>query len=282
MKKLNLLVLALLLCCLGLSNEALAQKKSKAKKKKATTTQKAVKAEGEKSMEKVEKKMEVTKDAQVEKVMDAGADLDAYKIPVYEVKGMNIETPQGAQDGFGILLEKVELKDVVKQWKKVLKKTKGEIDGDANATTVKGAVIDGLGEDPIDIFSQMTLVGDGVQLFAAYNTPDGNINSKDHPDKAKVISKSLNDFALVFEQQRMENAYSAEKKKLGNMEGDLKKLMKKNESFHEDIEKYKKLIAEREHSIKVNDEEQVTTKKMIETQTKLVAKRKNIVSLFKK
>lgn len=255
MKYLNVVLIVLLTFCL--STDVAAQKKGK-------------KGAGKKAA----KKEVVKEEAVVKEVKEI---VEEYTIPSYEVKSTTVD----GQEGFSILLEKVDLKTVSKLWKKKLKKSKGELEGESANLSVVGGNFSAINSNPLDVVSTMKVVGAGVELFAGFNTEEGPITAADHPDQAQAIDEMLNDFALVFEKKRLEDAYGAEKKMLNGLESDMKKLVRKKESLESEIEKCKRIIADSEHNIEENLKEQERKKAEVAAQKVAVTKSKNKVDLYK-
>lgn len=104
----------------------------------------------------------------------------------------------------------------------------------------------------------------GFDLGGAY------LNSKDHPEKYKVIEKIIEDFASKTVKSWVEDIVRDENKRLNSLEKEQKYLVKRKELLEKEIKDFEKKIIDNKNSIKENLENQSTKKNEIETQKKQV------------
>ena len=104
----------------------------------------------------------------------------------------------------------------------------------------------------------------GFDLGGAY------LNSKDHPEKYKVIEKIIEDFASKSVKSWVENIVHDENKRLIILEQEQKKLVKRKEILEKEIKDFERKIDDNKNSIKENLESQSAKKSEIETQKKQV------------
>ncbi len=275
MKKVNILLL-IVLCITITHTDSFGQRKTKNKAKKETKKATEAAEEVEENVEEKATKKAAAADGKIKQEIEQKDEV--YVIPTFDVKSKT----EGDMDGFAVLIPQVDLKSVSKQWKKTMKKTKGDVEGDAAELNTTGAKLGSISADPVDVNSRLTVIGDGVELFASFATEnDGTINAEDHPNQVKEIKSMLNNFALIFEKEKRVEEWQAEKKRLNELEGIMKKLARQKSNYEAAIEKAKKAIAENEHNIKENIKEQDVMQQQVEAQKKMVTKSKNKVDLFK-
>ena len=104
----------------------------------------------------------------------------------------------------------------------------------------------------------------GFDLGGAY------LNSKDHPEKYKVIEEIIEDFASKSVKSWVENIVRDENKRLNNLEKEQKDLVKRKENLEKEIKDFERKIDDNKNSIKENLERQSAKKSEIETQKKQV------------
>jgi len=104
----------------------------------------------------------------------------------------------------------------------------------------------------------------GFDLGGAY------LNSKDHPEKYKLIEKIIEDFASKAVKSWIEGIVRDENKRLKSLEKDQKDLVKRKENLEKEIKDFEKKIADNKNEIKENLENQSVKKNEIETQKKQV------------
>ena len=104
----------------------------------------------------------------------------------------------------------------------------------------------------------------GFDLGGAY------LNSKDHPEKYKVIEKIIEDFASKAVKSWVEGIVRDENKRLNSLEKAQKDLVKRKENLEKEIKDFEKKIADNKNEIKENLENQSVKKNEIETQKKQV------------
>ncbi len=254
------------------SAQLFAQDKEESAKEAAKTTEQAV-----------EKAIELGDVAtQISEMEAKAAAAKTYSVPKFEVIPASITVDEEEQEAFSITLPDVEMKQVGKKWKRHLKKAKGgDLEEDNGRYSLTGAKIKDLTKGEMDIHSQLKVNNEGVEIVSSYVLEGALVTEESNPDKAKIIRKRLNDFALIFEKERVEDEYKAENSLLKGFNGELKKLGNKKEKYEKEIEKYKKMIAENEANIKTNVAAQDDLGKVIDAQEKVVKHSKNKVGLFK-
>ena len=105
----------------------------------------------------------------------------------------------------------------------------------------------------------------GFDLGGAY------LNSKDHPEKFKVIESMLENFASNTVNNWVEGVVRDEKKVLSDLEKQQKDLVKRKEQLEKEIKDFEKKIEKNKSEIKENLENQSLKKAEVETQKKTVS-----------
>ena len=111
---------------------------------------------------------------------------------------------------------------------------------------------------------------DIVSVRFGFDLGGAFLNSKDHPEKYKVIEKIIEDFASKSVKTWVEGIVREENKRLNNLEKDQKDLVKRKEHLEKEIKDFEKKIADNKNSIKENLDSQSAKKTEIETQIKQV------------
>ncbi len=111
---------------------------------------------------------------------------------------------------------------------------------------------------------------DMVSVRFGFDLGGAFLNSKDHPEKYKVIEKIIEDFASKSVKTWVEGIVRDENKRLSNLEKDQKDLVKRKEHLEKEIKDFEKKITDNKNSIKENLESQSAKKTEIETQVKQV------------
>lgn len=197
-----------------------------------------------------------------------------YKINVQE-KGENLG---GANNNaFSVMIYELDVKDVEKEWKKVMKKwganvqMKKEMFGD-DANTKE------MGENNFDIYAVAKEVDKGVELTVAIDLGGAFLSSGQHGAQAKFIKDELYKFAVDATKEGLAGIIRDEEKKQADLEKEQKDLEKDKEKLEKDIEDYekaiedaKKAIEQAKKDIEKNGKDQEEKKKEIDAQIKVVA-----------
>ncbi len=228
----------------------------------------------ESAIEGAKSKAEAAKQ-QVELVFD-------YEIPTYEVKGTSASLEQGKANAFSVLIPNADAKDAGKKWKKFMKQYKGKVSGEITELKTEEVKIKTISKDDITVYTQMVIQGTDVETIAAFDLGEGNfLGIDDNKAKVGIVQGMLNDFALMFEEDRVKDELSANEKELKGLNGNLNKLEKAKKKAEDAIAKYKQLIIENEEAILVNEGDQAEAKKLIDAQEKVVGFSQKKVDLFK-
>ena len=197
-----------------------------------------------------------------------------YKINVQE-KSENLG---GANNNaFSVMIYELSVKDVEKDWKKVMKKwganvqMKKEMFGD-DANTSE------MGDNNFDIYAIAKEVDGGVELTVAIDLGGAFLSSGQHGVQAKFIKDELYKFAVDATKEGLAGIIKTEEGKQSDLEKEQKDLEKEKEKLEKSIEDNekaiedaKKAIEDAKKEIEKNGKDQEEKKKEIEAQKKVVA-----------
>ena len=128
-----------------------------------------------------------------------------------------------------------------------------------------------LGKIPFNAYAVSSLSSDdAVSVRFGFDLGGAYLNSKDHPEKYKVIEKIIEDFASKTVKSWVEDIVRDENKRLNSLEKEQKDLVKRKEHLEKEIKDFEKKIIDNKNSIKENLEDQSTKKNEIQTQKKQV------------
>lgn len=128
-----------------------------------------------------------------------------------------------------------------------------------------------MGEMPFNAYAKSMVSNNGeVSVLFGFDLGGAYLNSKDHPEKFKVIKVILEAFAFSSVKNWVEQIESEENKLLDGLEKEQKELVKRKENLEKEIKDFEKKISQNEEEIKKNLEDQSGKKIEIETQKKRV------------
>ena len=138
-----------------------------------------------------------------------------------------------------------------------------------------GATINGINDsEPIEVYSRVDKTANGSRLTVWFGAGGVFVSSEDFPGDYSAAEKFLQDYAHEVAKELVVMEIEDEEKKMKSLESGMKKLKKKNDGFHKDIEKAKKAIAKAEENIEDNERKQ-------KEQTSLLEKQKEVLEAVK-
>ena len=165
-----------------------------------------------------------------------------------------------------------KLKGELKDWHGKYKESKGE-------HTVKMGKLKDLGDKPFDVYAKVIEKDDkdcyislSIDLGGAY------LNSKDHPEKYKVIKSEITKMAIKISKDQINKDISREKDALKDLEKQKKSLIKEEDKLSKQIKDYEKQIEQNKKRIEEIKNLKQTKSSEIKKQEevlKSVEKRKN-------
>ncbi|MBC7885002.1 MAG: hypothetical protein H7X99_05970 [Saprospiraceae bacterium] len=128
------------------------------------------------------------------------------------------------------------------------------------------------GTSPVDLYAKFEEGKDMATAYVWVDLGGAFVNSVDNPSQSAALKQFLYDYFISVRKKVVAEELKVEEKRLSSLEKDLKKLMNKNEDYHNDIEKAKQKIADAEKNIDKNVVDQDNKVKEIESQKTAVEK----------
>jgi hypothetical protein len=205
-------------------------------------------------------------------LMSAGTSIAQIKV---QEKQVNID---GNKNGFEVLIPYSDAKETEKELKDELKGWKGKYTS-KDFVFVDDCELKDMGDNTFDVYAKMTEQKDGGILVAfAIDLGGAYLDSKEHPQEAKVIEDLIYKFAVKAAKNYVGNEIKNEEKILKDKEDELAELEKEQRKMEDEIADYKKKIEGLEKDIEESKSKQVTKAGEIDKQkevVKQVEKKKN-------
>jgi translation initiation factor 2B subunit (eIF-2B alpha/beta/delta family) len=193
--------------------------------------------------------------AQSIKVKEKNADFSAAQ----NVNALNVDIPYASQD---------YVDGKLKKFFKGLGKHK-ESKNEHSALMVE---LKEMGKIPFNAYAYaLSSNNDIVTVTFGFDLGGAYLNSKEHPEKFKVIESMLEGFASNTVSNWVEGVVRDEKKVLSDLEKQQKDLVKRKEQLEKEIKDFEKKIEKNKAEIKENLENQSLKKGEVETQKKTVS-----------
>jgi len=165
----------------------------------------------------------------------------------------------GYNKSYKVFIPDADLKLTTKKWNDFLKKNKAKVKTlKSGLINGKNAVINGLGQDSIQVYSKITESVDGVTLSAAFDRKGTFLSPSSNLNDAKLIQQLLKDLATEVRKEALMEKIKVAEKFLSTKTKDQKTLEDQNSYLIGSNEKMKMQIAENE--LKINDNSSVIEK----------------------
>ncbi len=189
-----------------------------------------------------------------------------------EVKEGSAAMKSGNNNAFAIELKQTAKKDVEKSWTKFIKNYKGKAKFDKKSDFVfaDDSEIKDMSSNTVDVYANVKQTGANTILTVWFDLGGAFLNSEMHGDKVPVAKEMLLNFAGTVSTAALEEEIKEEEKKLKDLQGDQKKLVKDKEGYEKEIEKCEQKIVEAKNSIAQNLEDQKSKETEIQSQMKVV------------
>lgn len=177
----------------------------------------------------------------------------------------------GAFNALKVDLDNADKKVASKVWKSYIKSygAKAKKVRKSKEMLASGATISGINDsEPIEVYSRVDKTANGSRLTVWFGAGGVFVSSEDFPSDYTAAEKFLENYAHEVAKELVIMEIEDEEKKMKDLESDLKKLKKKNDGYHKDIEKAKKAIAKAEDNIEENEKQQENQAELIEKQMK--------------
>jgi hypothetical protein len=180
----------------------------------------------------------------------------------------------GNQDAFYIQIDGANAKMSENVWKSFMKDTgKTRYNKKAKEFNSMGAVVPLIRSGkPMDIYASHKEGVNQATTYVWFDIGGAFANPKDHPELTNGINLFLTQFYLAVKKAVLEEMLREEEKRLDNLNKDLNRLVRQNESLHKDIEKLQDAILKAERDIENNLLDQDAKNKEIENKKKDIDK----------
>jgi len=161
-----------------------------------------------------------------------------------------MQMSEGEQAGLEVDLP-INKKEAEKLWKDYVKPI-GKLDWDRKNKEhiLFNKNMSSISSDPVTVVAKFNDYGNETKGSFWFKVNNEYLSSDD--DNFREAGNMLQDFAYEAERQYIKGQIELEEKGLSSFEKEYKKLLKKNEGYHKDIEKAKKTIADKEKEIEEN------------------------------
>lgn len=168
-----------------------------------------------------------------------------------EVSGVDFKLGQDDYSGVQVLIPEAERELVENMWIKALEKgTKSKVsEAHQGEITIFGAFIKSLGEDPVNIYSQVIPRDSLVELNTCIELKRSEFITENlYESEFNELKAYMHDFGKVVYIEEVEEQVKAEENLLKELQKELKKLQNDKESLE-------KKISKNEHGITVSDDD---------------------------
>lgn len=170
------------------------------------------------------------------------------------------EMSLGVNNGLVLYLPLTSNKEVEKNWKEYIKNQKGKVKESKNEVSTLQMTVPTISKNPLDIYSISETYNSGTNQVVFINLGTDFISKAKFPTEFEKAREFLFNFGLFVQQNQIKNELEKEEDALKKLTKEEKKLVNQNEGYHDDIERYKKLIKEAEENIEKNVKEQANNK----------------------
>jgi hypothetical protein len=168
-----------------------------------------------------------------------------------EVSGANFKLGQDEYSGVQVLIPEAERELVENMWiKEIEKRTKSKVSqAHQGEITIFGAFIKSIGEDPVNIYSQIIPRDSIVELNACIELKRNEFITEDlYESEFNELKAFMHDFGKEAYIKEVEDQLEAEEIVLKELEKELKKLQNDKEGLE-------KKVSKNEHDITVSDDD---------------------------
>ena len=184
----------------------------------------------------------------------------------------------GTKNGYVTVIPQAKLKDVVEDWKKLIRKdSKAKVEENAGELKIMGAVNKNISSFPVNIFSKIMETPDGIQLSAWVSEGEIFVSTTTTPDKSLAVQKFLHDFAAQQYRDGVKTELEGEQKKAKEIdkvyEGFVnaeKKAIDNITDYNKEIEKLQGKIKEAQMAIDKAKADQVPARANADKQKEVV------------
>lgn len=198
-----------------------------------------------------------------------------------DVKEGHAKFSSGSHDAVSSVIYENKVKEVIHEWKKIMKDYKHEkVKDDDNEVFGDNILIKDWGNNPVDIYARFdeNEKEKTIKMSVAVDLGGTYLNASADKDKHHYIEKMVKEFAVKMTKAPIEEQLKDSKKTEEKLEDKLKDLEKDKKDKQEDIENYKKKIVKGEKEIIEKESALEKKKDEVKTQKKVVDASKDAVS----
>jgi predicted nucleic acid-binding Zn-ribbon protein len=152
----------------------------------------------------------------------------------------NLQFGSSTMPGYSVVIPETDYKTASKEWIKMLQSgTRSKVVEKGDEITIFGAKIKDISENPVNVYSRMNEMNQGVGLRMAVE-----LEKDKYADDQSGIREYLFDFAKNQYLDVAKNQLDSEKKKLRDLESDLSSLQKEQSRMEKSIASDKQILAE--------------------------------------
>lgn len=177
----------------------------------------------------------------------------------------------GSVPAVEVTIYETTVDDVEKEWKNILKKLDGKVNGKGKEFMADNVNYPELSNTPVDMYYSFTQQDNNVRMVLAVDLGTGMLSAGTDPNKFNVVKGMLHKFSKSQTQASVENLVKIESKQLKEDENTLEKLEKEKEKLEKEIEDAKEVIEKAKREIEENIENQGKQKQLISKQKEKVA-----------
>lgn len=179
---------------------------------------------------------------------------------------------KGEKNALTVTLPDTEEKVVTKEWESYIKGYKAKLRNIKKSSEIfaDDAKLPTISNNTVDVYALINQRGDDTKLTVWYDLGGVFLNSETHPDRYTAAQNMLKNFSGVVSKTYVANLLQEEEKKMKDLEGALKDLVKSRENSVKDIEKYEQKILDEKANIEDCKKKEIQAAKDVEAQMKIV------------
>lgn len=188
-----------------------------------------------------------------------------------EVTDVRKDMSQGNQWGLQVDINSASMKDVEKDWIKMLENgVRSKVTRGNNEIMLFDAKIQGV-NDSLNIYSSLLEYSDKVQVNAFFHIPSGFVTAQNEFEYLSA-KKFLREFAQEVYKELKEDEIDDQESVIKDLEKDLKKLIKANDKIHKDINSEEREIERTKDQLRINDgERELVRRQIIQQKDKMLS-----------
>ena len=179
---------------------------------------------------------------------------------------------QGNNNALVVSLVGVSQNDAEKIWKKYMDGFggKSKFNKKSGELFTDNASLPTISENTVDVYGKAEKLGDDIIFASWFDLGGAYLSNAAHPERYKAGSDIMIGFLKEIERFKISESLKVEERKLDKLNGNLKDLVRTNESLAKDIKKAEEKIADAKLKIEQNTKDQAAKQSEIDAQKALV------------